>query len=208
MRRAARSRHSRGFTLLEVMVAMGILALALTAIVGINGGSISAHDYSKRVTVATMLARSKMADLESQFNEEGFTSQFDQKIVGNFSEEGWEDFRWEAEIIKPELDAVNANALVQNLITQFTGQAEAEAKEASESSAGGPTTAFGGIAGAGMQQFAPMIEAQVTTLTTTLEESVREVRLKVMWGDGDELDQVDVTTHFVILPGADRGIPK
>ena len=56
-------RRERGFTLLEVMVAMGILALALTAIVGINGGSISAHDYSKRVTVATMLARSVLDEV-------------------------------------------------------------------------------------------------------------------------------------------------
>jgi general secretion pathway protein I len=203
-------RSSNGFTLLEVMVAMGILALALTAIVGINGGSISAHDYSKRVTVATMLARSKMADLESQFNEEGFTSQFDQKIVGDFSDEGWADFRWEAEIIKPELDPANATAMVQNLVQQMTGQAETEAQRASEASSalGGPTMAFGGLAQSMMGQIQPMIESQVTTLVTTLEESVREVRLKVMWGSGDELEMVDVTTHFVILPGAQWAPPK
>jgi len=203
-------RNTRGFTLLEVMVAMGILALALTAIVGINGNSISSHDYAKRVTVATMLARSKMADLESQFNEEGFTSQFDQKMVGDFSDEGWEDFRWEAEIIKPELDAANATAMVQNLVQQMTGQAETEAQRASEatSAAGGPTQMFGGMASGMMSQIQPMIEAQVNTLTTTLEESVREVRLKVMWGQGEQTESVDVATHFVILKGAQWAPPK
>jgi general secretion pathway protein I len=174
--------------------------------VNINGNSINAHGYSKRVTVATMLARSKMVDLESQFNEEGFTSQFDQRVVGNFSEEGWDDFVWEAEIIKPELEAANATTMVQNMIEQFTGQAEADM--AAKESAGGPTTAMDGLAGSMAAQFQPMIEAQVTQLTTTLEESVREVRLKVSWKEGKETESVDVTTHFVILPGAEWAPPK
>lgn len=198
--------RSRGFTLLEVMVAVAIMSLALTAIVNINGNSINAHGYSKRVTVATMLARSKMVDLESQFNEEGFTSQFDQRVVGNFSEEGWDDFVWEAEIIKPELEAANATTMVQNMIEQFTGQAEADM--AAKESAGGPTTAMDGLAGSMAAQFQPMIEAQVAQLTTTLEESVREVRLKVSWKEGKEMESVDVTTHFVILPGAEWAPPK
>ncbi|WP_373045541.1 prepilin-type N-terminal cleavage/methylation domain-containing protein [Vulgatibacter sp.] len=200
-------RKARGFTLLEVMVAVGILALAITAIVGINGNAINAHQYSKRVTVATMLARSKMVDLESQFNEEGFTSQFDQKMAGDFSEEGWDEFRWEAEIVKPELDEGSATSMVQNLVQQFTGQAEDEV-EAASNTAGGPTPALPGGMGAMAAQFAPMIESQVSTLTTTLEQSVREVRLKVSWGKGEQTESVDVTTHFVILPQAQWAPPK
>lgn len=194
-------RRASGFTLLEVMVALAILAIALTAIVGINGNSISAHDYSKRVTIATLLARSKLADLESQFNEEGFTSEFDQVASGDFSEEGWQDFRWEAEIIKPDLDAASTTGLVQNLIQQFTGNAEQEARELAEAT-DGPTTVLPGIDRTLAAQFAPMIETQVTSLVQTMEQSIREVRLRVYWMEGRQQQSVDVTTHFVYLPQA------
>src|SRR5690606_3778714 len=75
---AMNCRVARGFTLLEVMVAMAILAVSLVAIIGINGGTVRSHGYAKRLTIATMLARSKMADIETHFFHEGFTSQFDQ----------------------------------------------------------------------------------------------------------------------------------
>ena len=65
-----------------------------------------------------------------------------------------------------------------------------------------------GLAGSMAAQFQPMIETQITQLTTTLEESVREVRLKVSWKEGKETESVDVTTHFVILPGAEWAPPK
>jgi general secretion pathway protein I len=197
----------RGFTLLEVMVALAIMALALTAIIGINGQTISAHTYAKRVTVATMLARSKMADLESQFNEEGFTSQFDQKVSGDFEEEGWNDFFWEAEIVKPELDSAVASELVQGLVQQYTQQAAEEFDRAQEN-ADGPSLSLGNLGSTAIDQFRPMIEAQVAQLTETLEQSVREVRLKVYWREGREVESVDVVTHFVILPGAEWLPPK
>ena len=44
-----------GFTLLEVMVAMAILALSLTAIAGINAAGFANSNYAKYVTVATLL---------------------------------------------------------------------------------------------------------------------------------------------------------
>ena len=189
----------KGFTLLEVMIALAILSVSLVAIVGINGGTVSAHTYAKQVSVATLLARSKMADLESQFTKEGFTSEFDQTLDGDFSEEGWEGYRWEAEIVKPDLDAANATGMVQQLVEQFTGQADAAASDAKgKTSAPVPTTPMGAQAAA----FAPMIESQVTLLTETLERAVREVRLRVIWKDGAAEESLEVVTHLVVLAPA------
>ena len=62
----------RGFTLLEVLVAMAILAFALTII---TGAAASSSQYSKRVyrsTVAALLLRGTMLDIEEKYRKDGF----------------------------------------------------------------------------------------------------------------------------------------
>ena len=49
--------RARGFTLLEVMISLAILAVALVAISGLNGGSVQMHAYSRRATEATEVSR-------------------------------------------------------------------------------------------------------------------------------------------------------
>ena len=198
------SRRPLGFTLLEVMIALAILGVALVAIADINGQAIRTHSYAKKLSIATMLARSKMVDLESKFIEEGFTSDFDQKMEGDFSDDGWEEFRWEAEIIKPELDGANATGMVQNLVSQMGGLGDPSSKPKVSMTAGSMSKvgAQAGMAQQAALALAPMIEGQVTVLTTTIEKAVREVRLKVTWQDGSQLEELTVVTHFVVLAAA------
>ncbi len=91
-----------GFTLLEVTVALAVLALGLVAIEDINASAARLHEASSHLTLATLLARSKMVDLEEQLNEEGF-SDFDKEIDGAFDEEQHPDIKWKAQILKPDL---------------------------------------------------------------------------------------------------------
>jgi general secretion pathway protein I len=58
-------RESAGFTLLEVMVAMSILAIALVAVFQMQSQSISMSTESRFLTTASFLAQSKMADIEA-----------------------------------------------------------------------------------------------------------------------------------------------
>ncbi|HEY8428333.1 MAG TPA: prepilin-type N-terminal cleavage/methylation domain-containing protein [Sandaracinaceae bacterium] len=60
------------FTLLEVMVAVAILAVAMTAIFSSEGGAIRAGARARQMTTATLLARCKMAEVEEQMAREGF----------------------------------------------------------------------------------------------------------------------------------------
>jgi len=64
--------HRRGFTLLEVMVALAILALALTAISANNGASIVHSAAVYRSTTASLLLRGIVLDIEESYRKDGF----------------------------------------------------------------------------------------------------------------------------------------
>ena len=54
-----------GFTLMEVMIAMTILAIALVAIYQLQSQSISMSTDSRFMTTAALLAQSKMVEVEA-----------------------------------------------------------------------------------------------------------------------------------------------
>ena len=58
-------RESLGFTLLEVMIALAILSLVAVAFLRAQASSIRLVDESSQISMATLLAKEKMAELES-----------------------------------------------------------------------------------------------------------------------------------------------
>jgi general secretion pathway protein I len=86
-------RESLGFTLLEVMIALAILSLVAVAFLRAQASSIGLVDESNQISMATLLAKEKMAELESG----GFPE------LGKNSGPGGEAFplfRWE-QVISP-----------------------------------------------------------------------------------------------------------
>jgi len=67
-----RVRSKRGFTLLEVMVALVIAALALTAISSAHSSSVIHSVKVYRMTTAAMLMRGAVLDIEEEYQVEGF----------------------------------------------------------------------------------------------------------------------------------------
>lgn len=64
-----------GFTLLEVMIALAILSLVAVAFLRAQGSSVHLVDESIQISLATLLAKEKMAELESaRFPEPGKNS--------------------------------------------------------------------------------------------------------------------------------------
>jgi general secretion pathway protein I len=55
-----------GFTFLEVMVAVALLAITLTAVLGSQSQSVSLASESRFYTTATLLAQGKMAEIEAK----------------------------------------------------------------------------------------------------------------------------------------------
>jgi general secretion pathway protein I len=58
--------EDKGFTLMEVMIAMAILAIALVSIFQLQSQSISMATDSRFMTTAALLAQSKMVEVEAR----------------------------------------------------------------------------------------------------------------------------------------------
>lgn len=205
-------RQARGFTLLETVIALAILGLALMAIFDLNAGAIANHAYTKKLTIATLLARSKMTDVEQQLYDDGFSND-DAEESGDFSDEGWPTFKWRAKVIAPKTDGVSPDQLVGAIfnlpIGGDSGSGDPLGGLASMfGGAGGKDGAAGGAAaqaGAGMGAMAGMIQPMFTQMVDQLTKSVREVHLTVYWQDGTQVESIDLVTHVVSLgPGSDR----
>jgi general secretion pathway protein I len=58
------STAARGFTLLEIMVALAIISVALVALLALGNRSIATHARLQQLTQATLLAQQKLATAE------------------------------------------------------------------------------------------------------------------------------------------------
>lgn len=81
----------RGFTLLEVMFALAIIAISLTAVLGSQSQGVSLASEAKFRTTAAFLAQSKMAEIEVK-KERELTSD-----SGDFGED-FPGYMWELNV--------------------------------------------------------------------------------------------------------------
>jgi len=197
----------RGFTLLEVMISLAILAVGLVAISSLNGGAVAMHAYGRRATQAALLLRGKMLDVEDELQKNGF-SDFNDEKHGDFSDDGAPGYAWSAEILKPDVQLDPAQLL--NLVGGGTqgkgtqGQAAGGAGAIAGMLLGGQGAASipGGGASAALLAgpLGGMMQTQAKTFIETLKKSVREIRLTVSWPDGKERRSVSASQIVVILP--------
>jgi len=82
---------SDGFTLLEVMIAMAILAIALVAVYQSQSQSLSMASGSRFLTTASLLAQGRMAEIDAANPLQMVNGN------GDFGE-AFPDYKWEVEI--------------------------------------------------------------------------------------------------------------
>ncbi len=76
-----------GFTLLEVMVAMSILAMALVAVFHMQSQSISMAGEARFLTTASLLAQRKMAEIEADKSTDNKSQEGD--FAPDYPAYGW-----------------------------------------------------------------------------------------------------------------------
>ncbi len=59
-----RAQNQRGFTLIEIMVAVALLSVGLLGMAGLTVGIMRGNSLSSQVTTATALAQAKMEDIK------------------------------------------------------------------------------------------------------------------------------------------------
>jgi type II secretion system protein I len=93
-----------GFTLLEVMIAMAILAITLVAVYQSQSQSISMAGSSRFLTTASLLAQSRMVELDAADPREVTAGN------GDFGED-FPDYQWRVEIGDTEIDVLKKISL-------------------------------------------------------------------------------------------------
>jgi len=97
-------KNEQGFSLLEVVVALMIMAGGFLAVLNLFSGSVRSVDFSGQYLKAVTLANSKMNELEIQ----NFTVD---DSSGNFKNE--ENYRWEVDISPYDSDLNNEESGIQ-----------------------------------------------------------------------------------------------
>jgi len=123
----------RGFSLLEVMVSVAILAISLTVLLTFSGTTLVKSGRAEKLLVATMLARQKMTDIEIDLEKQKKRREFPEERSedGDF-DEPFEDYKWKMEIRKIELPApvVGEEGSMQQMIgKQLTKQISQTVRE-------------------------------------------------------------------------------
>ncbi len=78
----------RGFTLLEVMIAVAVMGIALVTLLGSQSQSIAIATEARFETVAALLARQKMAEIRLSEYEEVTSSSG--QFAGEFDQYSWQ----------------------------------------------------------------------------------------------------------------------
>ena len=169
----------RGFSLLELMVAIAILGMSIVVLLQVQARSIQIAQQARTLTVATQLARGKLLDCEQDLKHKGF-SVGDYKEEGKFDEEGYDDFYWSCYAYQPDLPVPDASSI---------------ASAASEADPG--NIAEDGLASVGVGMIAPVL----ANLSQVMKDSVRELVVIVRWQEGKDWEDLRVVTHVIDKKG-------
>lgn len=163
-----------GFSLLEVMISMAILALTLVVLIGITTNNVRNTNHAKLMTAATFLARTRIADMEDEVLQIGFGDN-DQDEDGNFNDQGYPAFRWHSLVERVELPTDIANK-TQN---QTSGMSQSN----------NPMMQMAGLMGGFMTTL-------IEPIRVGLQESVRRVSVVVSW---DEIGRPEQRLEVVLF---------
>jgi general secretion pathway protein I len=217
---------ARGFTLLEVLVAIAILGLGLTVILSSQAGLFSSATRGEHLTVASNLLRCKMSEVELDLLQKGFPLT-DENDDGECCDDGEDGYSCSWKIERVELPPLPESSLTGD--AGLDDSAGLGPLGALASGVGTPGSSLGENAtpGSVMEQLGStgtsgmggMVMGLVyPSLKPMLEASIRRLTVKVTWKEGQRERDLEVT-QFLTRPqegelgtadqlGLDGGVPS
>lgn len=193
-------KRTQAFTILEVMVAIAILAVSFTAIFASEAGAIKAGHRARHIGVATTLARCKMGELEEKVMREGLPA-IDASDTDGCCEDaevpGY-SCHWRIDrVVLPDM----VDSDMDDLGDLSERDGEREASSAAQAAAGGDETSVQGMlqgtgpAGGAIAEMA--VGFTMPILRPAIEEQVRRATVTVEWQEGDAVRSFDVVQFLV-----------
>ncbi len=186
--------RTQGFTLLEVMVAVAILGLGLTAIFSSQGGAIKAAHRARKMKVATLLARCKMAELEEHVAREGLPAvEYSEEdgCCDGAEIEGYQCASKIERVVLPD-DFGEEGEGTEESTDALSELTEAEGEDADATVDG---LLSGDSAGGGISEMAMNIAFPI--LKPAIEEQVRVATVEIKWKEGTREKSFDVVQYLV-----------
>lgn len=199
----------RGFTLLEVLVAIAILGLGLTVILSSQVGLFSSSQRAENLSLAVNLLRCRMSETELELLKNGYPL-IDQNDEGPCCEDEFDkSFRcaWKIERIElpqpTDLQTLGDGGMGDGLgplgalqeIQQTNGAALGDNPDL-----GDLGSLMGGAAAGGTESMAPLVMGLVyPDLKPMLEASIRKVTVIVSWKEGSNEREL-AATQYVTNP--------
>ena len=169
---------SHGLTLLEVMVAMAILAVSMTSLMSSQMASIRATRYAQQVTSIAFLAEFQLIEVEYTMRKEGGWILQDKIYENTFAAQGWPDVRYKCIVDFLEIpDYSKLRAAKDETDKASQGESSVYYKNAGDK-------AFNAL---GMVW--PMIKQAI-------ERSIRKVKCTVFWKDGSLQNEYSIFTFW------------
>ena len=193
--RAARHVRQSGFTLLEVMISVAILALGLMWLMDATARAIAAANHAKTISTATFLARARLVELEDELHEKGFTDDaFATETTGDCDKEGvFKRFKCTVSLEKVEMPSTEQvqSAMGKAMTDRQTLAGGAMSDPAAAQQSGG----MGG--GASMMSMgAGLLSSQFGLIKDVLEQGIRKAHVTVTWEEFKKQKSVEVTEYL------------
>lgn len=180
--------RSRGFTLVEVMLAMAILAGVLTGLTLSVTRAVRVANHARLMTTATFLCRQKLVELEDKFIVEGFTDEAGVKEEhGEYKEDEFKRYTWSRTIERIRLPNVSDIQAAATKLIQ-------DKQQIGGAASGSPPAGAAGGAGANLGS---NIGGMIGPVKEMLEQGIRRVTVRITWDEAGKGEQkVEVVTFY------------
>ncbi len=213
----ARRSSRRGFTLLEVIVAVAILVVSLTLLVEIQSSAVKMTVDAERFVTATNLAQEKMTEVRLRMEEEGFYEEQEIEEDGDFDDFGdeavdlefgdaLENYHWRYSVV--EIDLGMASDIADMAEGYGDDEEDAGGLGLGGAMPGSDAASTGGENQPGLND----LGVSNDLISEELAKYIRHVEVEVWWGDNydkavERKDHVLITGHITNPTGAYQRIP-